>query len=82
MRSIRKVKKMINVLLIIMLIAGLSLFVYLMNNTILKYFEDNHAKNALMMLYVTMIASFLIVMGIAYCFRTILIDITTIFYRS
>ncbi|MFC6117952.1 hypothetical protein ACFPVV_04875 [Macrococcoides bohemicum] len=73
---------MMNFLMILFLLAGLSLLVYIMNRYIIKLFKDDKTNNALVMLYVTMIASIIIVTFIAFCFRTILIDITDIFYRS
>lgn len=73
---------MINILMILFLIAGLSILIFIMNQYILKNFKENKTKNALILVYVTMITSFFIVMLIAFCLRTILFDITNIFYRS
>lgn len=72
---------MMNFLMIICLLAGLSLMVYAMNQNIIKHFTNNKTNTAIALLYVVMTVSFFIVMLIAFCFRTILIDITNIFYR-
>ncbi|MGV2874798.1 hypothetical protein ROU88_02835 [Macrococcus capreoli] len=73
---------MLNCVLIVLLIAGLSLLVYIMNGMIIQRFEENKMKQAITMVYGTMFASLLIVMFIAFCFRIILIDIANIFYRT
>lgn len=72
---------MMNILMILLLLAGLSVLVYIMNQYIIKLFKENKTQHAITILYTTMIASVVIVTFIAFCFRTILIDMANIFYR-
>ncbi|MCE4955883.1 hypothetical protein [Macrococcoides caseolyticum] len=73
---------MTNILMVCLLIAGLSLFVYLLNNKIIQLFKDNQTKNALIMLYATMLCAIVIVMFIALSLRAMMIEIADIFYRT
>ncbi|UBH15911.1 hypothetical protein [Macrococcus armenti] len=69
------------ILIITMLILGLALGVYTMNEIVLSEFKKNHTQQAYIYLYATMFGAVIIVTAIAYCFQNIMIEFSNLFYR-
>lgn len=70
------------ILIMTMLILGLALGVYTMNEIILNEFKKNRTQQAYIYLYATMFGAVIIVTAIAYCFQNIMIEFSNLFYRS
>ncbi|UBH09135.1 hypothetical protein [Macrococcus armenti] len=69
------------ILIITMLILGLALGVYTMNEIVLSEFKKNRTQQAYIYLYATMFGAVIIVTAIAYCFQNIMIEFSNLFYR-
>ncbi|MEE1106635.1 hypothetical protein [Macrococcoides canis] len=72
----------LDIIIILMLLAGLSLGVYTMNSVIIDEFKARNIKQAYIYLYLTMFGALIIVAVITFCFQNILIDVSNLFYRS
>lgn len=70
------------ILIMTMLILGLALGVYTMNEIVLNEFKKNRTQQAYIYLYATMFGAVIIVTAIAYCFQNIMIEFSNLFYRS